>query len=259
MLYVKTSDNVPVELLEQFNIPQSPIIYRGGETKEVAAKHFVKVIVEISRKIEELLKTNAPIIMTEEQEMNHLECETCNLCKSAFTHLNYKVKDHDHLSGKFRQTLCNSCNMNLRTPKFVPCFLHNLSNYDAHFIVRELGYDANTIKVIPSTEEKYISFSKYISNIFSIRFVDTFRFMASSLATLASNLITPDFSKFRETRKVFSTEDMPLVTRKGVYAYEYTDSWEKLEETSLPSINEFYSTLLESNITEKDYNHAKKV
>jgi len=59
--------------------------------------------------------------------------------------------------------------------------------------------------------------------------------MATSLSTLASNLITPELEKFRETSKHFSAEDMVLVTRKGVYPYEYTDSWEKLEECELPS------------------------
>lgn len=38
------------------------------------------------------------------------------------------------------------------------CFLHNLSNYDAHFIVTELGYDTKTISVIPKTEENIYHF-----------------------------------------------------------------------------------------------------
>jgi len=47
--------------------------------------------------------------------------------------------------------------------------------------------------------------------------------MVTKLENLAKNLMTPDFSKFCETSKHFSAEDMPLVTRKGVYPYEYTD------------------------------------
>jgi len=163
-------------------------------------------------------------------------------------------------------------------PNFVPCFLHNLSNYDAHFIVTELGYNTKTISIIPNSEEKFISFSKYVSNDFTIRFIDSFRFMASSLSTLASNLKTPGYEKFRETAKVFSLEDMPLVTRKGnflnfnidysniqnfyfigVYPYEYTDRWAKLEENALPPKDEFYSTLTESHIEDGEYEHAKKV
>jgi len=136
---------------------------------------------------------------------------------------------------------------------------YNLSNYDAHFIVTELGYDTNTISILPNSEEKFISFSKYISLSFTIRFIDKCRFMSSSLSTLARNLITPELEKFRDTAKEYNTIDLPLVTRKGVYPYEYTDSWEKLEETSLPPKKEFYSTLIEENIIDEEYKHAKKV
>ena len=138
-------------------------------------------------------------------------------------------------------------------PNFVPCFFHNLSNYDAHFIVTELGYDTKTISVIPNSQEKFISFSKYVNNDFSIRFIDSFRFMAPSLSTLATNLLTPGYEKFKETAKQFLPED------KGVYPYEYKDCWEKLSESTLPPKHEFYSTLTESHIEDEEYEHAYKV
>ncbi|XP_026819198.1 uncharacterized protein LOC113557856 [Rhopalosiphum maidis] len=186
-----------------------------------------------------------------------------NLCKIEFTPpseiLYRKTADHCHLTGKYRQALCNVCNQKLQTPVFVPCYFHNLSNYDAHLIVTELGYDTQTIRVIPNTEEKYISFSKYVSSKFQIRFIDTFRFMASGLSTLAKNLVTPGLENFRETAKVFNKVDMSLVTRKGVYPYEYTDSWSRLDEERLPRKRDFYSTLNESGIKEEEYTHAKEV
>ncbi|CAI6372576.1 unnamed protein product [Macrosiphum euphorbiae] len=83
--------------------------------------------------------------------------------------------------------------------------------------------------------------------------------MASSLSSLAENLLTPEHEKFRETAKHFVTGDMPLVTRKGVYPYEYTDSWERLEDTRLPSKRSFYSTLTETGIKESEFDHAKEV
>ncbi|KAL4127493.1 hypothetical protein QTP88_011660 [Uroleucon formosanum] len=255
---VKTSEEVPLELIEKFNIPTAPVIYRGSESREDVARHFLENIVDVSRKIEELLKTNVPLIMSGEDTRKHNENTNCNFCKLSFDTIE-KVRDHCHLSGKFRQTLCSKCNLKLKQPKFVPCFFHNLSNYDAHLIVTELGYDANSIKVIANSEEKFISFSKYISRTFTIRFVDTCRFMASKLETLAKNLLTRNFSKFRESAKYFDARDMPLVTRKGVYPYEYTDGWDKLNESSLPPNEEFYSTLNESAITEDEYTHAKEV
>ena len=47
--------------------------------------------------------------------------------------------------------------------------------------------------------------------------------------------------------------------RKGVYPYEYVDSWEKFDETSLPGKKAFYSKLNLEDITDKDYEHVKKV
>ena len=83
--------------------------------------------------------------------------------------------------------------------------------------------------------------------------------MATSLTILASNLLTPNLEKFRETYKHFSIEDMPLVTRKGVYPYEYTDSWQKLEETRLPEKKYYYSTLNEEHIKDSEYQFALDV
>ena len=50
-----------------------------------------------------------------------------------------------------------------------------------------------------------------------------------------------------------------LLLRKGVYPYEYMDSWERFNETSLPPKKSFYSQLDLENIKDKDYNHAQKV
>ncbi|KAE9523180.1 hypothetical protein AGLY_016413 [Aphis glycines] len=227
---VKVSDDVPLDLVNAFNIPTSPVIHRGNIGEQDVAKHFV----EVSRKIEQLLKTNVPITMSDDDTRRYNANTHCNFCEQSFNSIE-------------------------KQPKFVPCFFHNLSSYDAHFIVTELEYDAKTTDVIPNTEEKYISFSKYISNTFSIRFIDTIKFMASSLSSFANNLMTTGYDKFRETAKHFSTVDMSLVTRKGVYPYEYTDIWEKLGVDTLPEKEDFYSTLTEAEINDEEYEHAKNV
>lgn len=58
---VKANDDIPLELIEQFNIPTSPVIYRGNKNNEDVPKYFVDSIVEITEKIEKLLITNTPI------------------------------------------------------------------------------------------------------------------------------------------------------------------------------------------------------
>ncbi|CAH1730970.1 unnamed protein product [Aphis gossypii] len=113
----------------------------------------------------------------------------------------------------------------------------------------------DTISVIHNSEEKYISYSKYINNEFAVRFIDICRFMSSNSANLARNFTTADFCKFREVAKVFTPTEMPLVTRKGVFAYEYTDSYSKLRETELSARRELYSALTETHVSDADYEH----
>ena len=55
-----------------------------------------------------------------------------------------------------------------------------------------------------------------------------------------------------------NTEKFILFLKKAIYPYEYMDSMDRFDETSLPSINKFYSKLQEKDISENDYKHAKK-
>lgn len=158
--------------------------------------------------------------------------------------------------------LCFSCHLKLQMPTFVTCYFNNLSKYNAHIIVTELGYDEQTIIVTPISDEKFISFSNYINSNFTIRFIDTiFRFMASNLSTFAPNLITPNLKYFQKTAKAISTstENLPLVMQKGIFCYEFTNSLEKLDVISLPPKGEIYSTLNETKITYETYQHVEDV
>lgn len=113
-------------------MPQELIIDGECESRLDVTEKFVNEKPEIAKRIQYLLKTNAPIKVTKEKENKYITSAECNLCKFGFSIKNHKVANLDHLSGRFRQILCNTCNLKLQ--KCIPCFLHNLSNYDAHFI-----------------------------------------------------------------------------------------------------------------------------
>jgi hypothetical protein len=49
-----------------------------------------------------------------------------------------KVYDHCHWTGEYRGPAHSTCNLQLSASKSIPVFFHNLSNYDAHFIMQEL-------------------------------------------------------------------------------------------------------------------------
>jgi hypothetical protein len=113
----------------------------------------------------------------------------------------------------------------------------------------------SNIQIIAQNFEKYMTFS-----FGEFRFLDSFAFMSSSLDTLSSNLLKDGKENFKYTLKYdLNEKQQKLILSKGVYPYEYMDSYEKFNETELPSIDKFYSTLNESHISQEDYQHAENV
>ena len=80
--------------------------------------------------------------------------------------------------------------------------------------------------------------------------------MSSSLDKLVRNLPKDDLIY---TSKVFKSKRLNLMSQKGVYPYDFMDSLEKFNQTELPTKDQFYSILNDQNITEDEYDHAKKV
>ena len=80
-------------------------------------------------------------------------------------------------------------------------------------------------------------------------FIDSMLFMNSSLDKLVRNLSDEDFTCLS---KEFSGEKLKLVKRKGIYPYEYFNSFKKFKETNLPDIDKFFSSLKDCGISEKE-------
>ena len=165
------------------------------------------------------------------------------------------------MTGKYRGSAHQTCNLKLQISAEkikIPVIFHNLKGYDSHFIIRQLGElikegEDISINVIAQNAEKYMAF--YIGKHLS--FIDSFGFMSSSLEKLASNLSDEGFIY---TRKYFTDEiQLDLMKKKGVYPYDYMDSFSKFNDTELPKREDFYSLLTDENISEDAYSHAKDV
>ena len=89
-----------------------------------------------------------------------------------------------------------------------------------------------------------------------LRFIDSLRFMASSLDKLSSNL---KIDQFLNLKKYYSGNQLSLLLRKGVYPYDYVDCLKKLDETSLLPKEAFDSKLIDEGISDEDYQHADTV
>ena len=252
-----------------------PFVVTKKSEDDNLAKTFVKAIECFVKKIYKENKFPKRMVFSEKDRRAYDRANTCHICEEAITPSDEKVRDHCHITGNFRGAAHNECNLKYRVPKFYPVIFHNLARYDAHLFIKELGGD---IKCIPSNDETYISFSKtIIVDSFEkvekiegidiemkkkvvvkreIRFIDSFKFMPASLASLAKNL---EREKCKNLQKFYKGERLDLLLRKGVYPYDYVDCLERLKETKLPPIEAFYSKLNKEGVSEEDYEHAKKV
>ena len=102
--------------------------------------------------------------------------------------------------------------------KKVPVIFHYLKGYDSHLIIKEISkFDVN-VRVIPNGLEQYMTFTTNRNLVF----IDSRQFMNSSLDSLVKKLSDNDFKYLSEK---FSGEFLKLVKQKGVYPYEYMDSF----------------------------------
>ena len=182
------------------------------------------------------------------------EQTNCYLCKKPLLHEKYRdaVKDHCHITGKYRGAAHSQCNFKLRiNPKThqVPVVFHNLRGYDAHHLMQAMANLNKEVKCVANNMEKYITIS-----VDGLRFIDSLNFLQGSLDSLVK--ATPK-EALKITKSISNGSD--LLYKKGIYPYEYMDSWAKFSETCLPKKEEFYSKLNDEHITEDEYKHAQTV
>ena len=225
------------------------IIYRG----EKAVYGFLEDMLKEVKYCKKVIKKefNKPLKMTKDDENKFEKAEECYICNKKYTDEDIKVRDHCHITGNYRGSAHQECNLKLRVnPEQlkIPVIFHNLRGYDSHFIMQEIGeiVKNNTytkkngekcqmkINAIPNNMEKYMAFM--LGN--HLTFIDSFQFMSSSLEKLVSNLPK---ETLKYTSQRFKGDKFDLMIRKGVYPYDYMDSFKKFEDTVLPTKDQFYS------------------
>ncbi|XP_046737552.1 uncharacterized protein LOC124406243 [Diprion similis] len=187
--------------------------------------------------------------------------EVCHICELKFVHLNDRVTDHCHVRGLYRGPAHSNCNLNYKLNRTVPVVFHNLSGYDAHFIIDELAnIKSSSLSVLPITKEKYIAFTQTFHSLaVRLQFIDSYRRMSSSLAELSSYLRHNDLTNLKCQLPNATDSQFNLLTRKGIFPYDYVTEADRLNERSLPSKESFYNVLNDQNIEDEDYAHAQNV
>ena len=180
--------------------------------------------------------------------------ENCKFCGNPLLQKNFidSVKDHCHITGRYRGAAHNECNLKLRIkPKTIPIpvVFHNLRGYDAHHLMQAMSQHQKEVKCIANNMEKYITCS-----VGGLHFIDSLNFLKQSFDSLVS-------AKPKKSLKITSTisKGSELLYKKGIYPYEYMDSWGRFSETRLPDKENFYSKLNDEQITDEEYAHAQTV
>ena len=242
-------------------------IHRG----ENAVHKFMENMLEEVNWCKSIMKKyfNKPLEMTEENEIDFQKATKCYICDQQYTDKDIRVRDHCHITGEFRGSAHQDCNLKLQIkPETIkiPVLFHNLRGYDSHFIMQQIGEIAKkyayknkrgedchmNINCIPNNVEKYMAFM--LGN--HLLFLDSFQFMSSSLDNLIKNL--PD-EAFKFTKHEFKKEQFNLMKQKGIYPYDYMDSFNRFNEAQLPKKQDFYSILNNEHISDEQYKHAQNV
>ena len=166
---------------------------------------------------------NKNLIMREEEGHLFQQSNSCWICKKLIDNDEEKVRDHCHVTGKFRGAAHWNCNINFQLTKKVPVIFHNLRGYDSHLIFNELDKFDVKISVIPNGLEKYMAF--FLNK--NLVFIDSMQFMNSSLEKLVKILSDNDFKYLAEE---FGSKNLELLKQEDAYTYEYMDSFERFGE-----------------------------
>ena len=180
--------------------------------------------------------------------------DTCYICNKTLIMKNYRdcIRDHCHISGRYRVAAHNACNLQMRLSTTIPVVFHNFCGYDVHLLIQVISKVQGNVNCIPNNKEKYISFS-----LGQLRFIDSVQFLLALLDRLVKAQDPTTMNITREYKP--DDEKRNLLLRKGIYLYEHMDDWAQFHEPKLPPRDAFHNMLNYEGITNGDYNHVQKV
>ena len=226
-------------------------LYRGLVHRKCAYDDYAQFVELMGGEPAERQSKGMLDIDAAKEQQDCLVCQESLICEQFVD----SVRDHCHITGRFRGAAHNACNLKLRlNPKTttIPVVFHNLRGYDSHLLMQAISKVEGRVSCIPNNTEKYISFS-----LGQLRFIDSAQFLLASLDKLVS---ANNPEAFQITARYEPDhQKRTLLMRKGVYPYEFMDSWGCFEETQLPPKEVFYSKLSDEHISDSDYAHAQQV
>ena len=205
----------------------------------------------------EIIKENSNKPIESNPDFRKFDVNTCYLCNKEIR--NKPVKNHCHYTSKMLGYTHNKCNLKYKFKKdnvndnyLINVFAHNSQNFDQSFLIRALQNLDNKIpfSCLPRNSNKFISLQ-----IGSLIFKDSYLFLDKSLDYLTGTINDND----RISLKQEFGKNYQLLTKKGIYPYDYFNNTKKYDEQKLPNKEEFFNKISYKNISDEDYTHAENV
>ena len=130
-------------------------LYRGEDCVE----KFCEYIKEEAKRLYHMFPEKPMDPLTPKQWKMYKKARKYHICYKPFNDNDPKVRDHCHYNGSYRGPAHKNCNLRYKIPSYIPVVFHNLSGYDSHLFIKELGKESKDIGVIAKNEEDYITFS----------------------------------------------------------------------------------------------------
>ena len=105
---------------------------------------------------------NRSLAMTVADERSFKSSNKCRICEELFSKGDNKVRDHDHVTGRYRGSPHKDCNINLRFIKKIPVIFQSLRDCDSHLIIQEISKSDMKINA------KYQRIRKISSMVFTV-------------------------------------------------------------------------------------------
>ena len=130
------------------------VLYRGKN----AVYRFIETILNEYDYCKKMIKKhfNKNLLMSAEKEERFQLTHSCWICDKLFEVGDDKVRDHCHITEKYRGAAHWSCNINLKVSKKIPVIFHNLKGYGSHLIIKEISKFDVRVSIIPNGLEKYM-------------------------------------------------------------------------------------------------------
>ena len=127
---------------------QDPVTYTAENEDDDVAQKFIDTLEANIKQIYNQFKFPKRMIFGVTEKKCFDEATSCHICGDELG--TDRVRDHCHLTGKFRGAAHNNCNLSYKVPKFFPVVFHNLSGYDSHLFIKKLrGENGERINCIP--------------------------------------------------------------------------------------------------------------